>query len=136
MSFDRSRLTIRLLAVAAAFGLVLAACGDDSDGGAGDETSSEAAGGDGGCETDVCMEGIAYTELEVVVSTGDNVAWTNLDGVDHTVTAGTPEAPAPDEFDSGNIGEGETFELPFDAAGEFAYYCTIHPQMQASVLVE
>ena len=76
------------------------------------------------------------SELEVVVSTGDNVTWTNLDGVDHTGTAGTPEAPVPDEFDSGNIGEGETFELPFDAAGEFAYYCTIHPQMQASVLVE
>jgi plastocyanin len=125
-----------LLAVVAASGLLLAACGDDSeDGSAGDDSGATAAAA-GDCETDVCMEGIAYTESEVTVSAGDAVTWTNLDRVDHTVTAGTPEAPAPEEFDSGEIDGGETFALPFDTAGEFVYYCTIHPQMQASVLVE
>ena len=137
MTLDRSRLALRLLALIAGLGLLLAACGDDADTSSdsgGDAGSTESAGD--GCETDVCMEGIAFDQLEVTVSTGDTVTWTNLDGVDHTVTAGTPDAPLPDEFDSGNIAGGDAFDLNFDAAGEFAYYCTIHPQMRASVLVE
>jgi plastocyanin len=139
MAFDRSRLVLRLLALIAGFGLLLAACGDDSDSGSdsgGGDESTESADGGGDCDTDVCMEGIAFTELEVTVSTGDTVTWTNLDGVDHTVTAGSADAPAPDDFDSGNIAGGDSFDLNFDAAGEFAYYCTIHPQMEATILVE
>jgi plastocyanin len=134
MTYHRRRLTIGLLAMITGLGLLTAACGDDADGGSG--TTSSGGPSAGGCPSEVCMEGIAYTEVEVIVASGDSVTWTNLDGVDHTVTAGTPEAPAPDEFDSGNIGAGESFELTFDGAGQFAYYCTIHPQMLASVRVE
>ncbi|MEL7158079.1 MAG: plastocyanin/azurin family copper-binding protein, partial [Actinomycetota bacterium] len=117
-------------------GLLLAACGDDSDsgdsGGGSDDTTEVA----GGCEADVCMEGIAYTEANVTVAAGDTVTWTNLDNVPHTVTAGTADAPDPATFDSGNIGQGESFELTLDEAGEVTYYCMIHPQMQATVTVE
>jgi plastocyanin len=137
MNSDRSRLIIRMVAVAAGLGLLLAACGDDSaDGDAGAATDTSAAGGGGDCPTEVCMEGIAYTVTDVRASAGDDVTWTNLDGVAHTVTAGTPEAPNPEAADSGNIEEGGNYEATFPGAGEFPFYCTIHPQMQGTVTVE
>jgi plastocyanin len=132
------RPAIRLLALIAAFGLLLTACGDDADtadaGSDSAETSAEAA--PEGCETDVCMEGIAFTEDNITVAAGDTVTWTNLDSATHTVTAGDENAPNPDEFDSGNLGQDESFDLVVADAGEVAYYCQIHPQMQGTITVE
>lgn len=139
MPSNRSRSLVRLLALLAALGLLLAACGDD----AGDDTTAATdAAGDPvetapeGCQADVCMEGISFTETEVTIAVGETVSWTNLDGVDHTVTAGSASDSRPDEFDSGNIGQGESFDQTFDAAGSFDYYCQIHPAMEGTVLVE
>jgi plastocyanin len=133
-----SRPAIRLLALIAASGLLLASCGDDADaadaGSDSAETSAEAA--PEGCETDVCMEGIAFTEDNITVAAGDTVTWTNLDSATHTVTAGDESAPNPDEFDSGNVGQDESFDLVVADAGEVAYYCQIHPQMQGTITVE
>ena len=136
MTRNHSRLTIRLLGLVAGLGLLLAACGDDSGSDSSDDDGGESAGATGECPTDVCMEGIAYNVEDVGVSTGATVSWTNLDGVAHTVTAGTPDAPQREEFDSGNIEEGASFDLPFDTAGEFPYFCTIHPSMVGTVIVE
>lgn len=135
MSSVRSRLLIGVTAVVG-LGLLLAACGDD-DGGesGGDAATSTTAGGDG-CGSDICMEGIAFVPTDVTGAAGDTLTWTNLDGSPHTVTAGTPEAPAPEAFDSGDIGQGETYRLQLPDAGEFPFYCTIHPQMQGTILVE
>ena len=140
MSADRSRLIIRLLAFTAGLGLLLAACGDDSgsdDGQASsDSTEATAAPAGSNCPSDVCMNGIAYTEGEITVAAGDTVTWTNLDAVAHTVTAGTPDAPQPEAADSGNIEQGETFDFTFAAPGIYPYFCTIHPQMLGTVVAE
>ena len=42
---------------------------------------------------------------------------------------------AAQQFDSGNFGESETFEVEFAAAGISAYLCQIHPTMRATVVV-
>ncbi len=63
------------------------------------------------------------------VAVGTTVVVTNTDSAPHTWTAedGT--------FDSGSLGEGETFEFTFDTAGEFAYFCNFHPSMTGSITV-
>ena len=127
-------LIVRSLGLLAGLGLLLAACGDD--GGSSSSDGGDAGASDGGCDSSVCMEGIAYTEPAITVGAGDTVSWTNLDTVDHTVTEGTPGAPVDGGFDSGNVAVGETFEVVADDAGEIAYFCTIHPQMEGSVTVE
>ena len=72
-----------------------------------------------------------YDPDPVEVSVGDTITWTNEDGFAHTVTSNDDNS----DFDSGNLAEGDTFEMSFDEAGEYAYICTIHTQMKATVVV-
>jgi plastocyanin len=79
----------------------------------------------------------AYDPNPVTVSVGDNVTWVNDDPDPHTVTSGSIGAPdAGEEFDSGYMGPHRSFTHRFDAAGEFDYFCLIHPNMVGTVVVE
>ena len=40
-----------------------------------------------------------------------------------------------DSFDSEDMGQGDTFEHTFDAAGTFDYICAIHPSMKGTITV-
>ncbi|MGC1131765.1 MAG: plastocyanin/azurin family copper-binding protein [Nitrososphaeraceae archaeon] len=80
---------------------------------------------------------IFYNPTTVTVSQGDKVVWINKDSVIHTVTSGLPDQEnAGQLFDSKNMGPDGIFEHTFDEAGEYDYYCTLHPFMVGSVIVE
>jgi plastocyanin len=67
---------------------------------------------------------------------GSMVTWVNDDTAPHTVTSGTVErnTPTPDgRFDSGIMNPGDSFPFVFDSAGEYPYYCSIHPWMTGKV---
>lgn len=66
----------------------------------------------------------------VTVAVGETVEVTNSDSIPHTWTSDD------DLFDSGSLGQGDTFDFAFDEAGEFAYHCDIHPTMTGTVTVE
>ncbi len=70
------------------------------------------------------------------ITVGSMVTWKNDDTASHTVTSGTVQnnTPTPDgRFDSGILNAGGSFPFLFDKAGEYPYYCTIHPWMTAKV---
>jgi plastocyanin len=70
------------------------------------------------------------------ITVGSMVTWKNDDTASHTVTSGTVRnnTPTPDgKFDSGILNAGDSFPFLFDKAGEYPYYCTIHPWMTAKV---
>jgi plastocyanin len=119
------------LVVALAIGAValLGACGDDSD--------SEEGGGGGGGETSgagtVEIESSRFAPEELTVDAGTSVEFVNLDGFDHTVTSDDGSAL---EFDSGALGQDESFTQAFDEAGSFDYFCQIHPTMRGTITVE
>jgi hypothetical protein len=73
-------------------------------------------------------------DLEVEV--GQPLFFNNVDSVPHTVTAGTPTDPALDEFDSGLLTPGSNFAVTFDTPGVYSLFCTLHPDMVASVTVD
>ena len=75
-----------------------------------------------------------FNHPEVRVKAGETVFWTNVDGVSHTVTSAAQGVPE-DAFDSGYIGPGQSFALRFDRPGEYSYTCTVHPQMNGTVIV-
>jgi plastocyanin len=77
----------------------------------------------------VTISGFAFDPASVEVSAGTTVTWTNVDGTQHTVTAGDGS------FDSGALGEGETFSQTFDTTGTFTYACSFHPTMTATITV-
>jgi plastocyanin len=77
-----------------------------------------------------------YIPPEITVPSGTTVTWTNKDNTIHTVTEGSPgstgSTPA---FDSSLIAPSQTWDNTFDTAGEFNYYCTLHPFMTGKVTV-
>ena len=82
----------------------------------------------------------AWSPNPIEVKVGQKVVWTNNDSVQHTVTSGTTGSPdSGKEFDSGLtklLNKGDTFEHTFAAAGEFPFYCQLHPAMVGKVVVK
>jgi plastocyanin len=68
--------------------------------------------------------------MDVAVTPGSTVTWTNLDGEPHTIasTDGLFRSPALDQNDS--------FHFTFDKPGVYKYICSIHPRMKATVTVK
>jgi len=111
-------------ALAIALVALVAACGgDDTDPPATTEAAS------GGEAIAITITDFAFAGPDTV-AVGDTVTVTNEDSMAHTWTA------VGNEFDSGSLGEGESFDFTFDEAGEFDYFCTIHPTMTGTVTVE
>ena len=66
----------------------------------------------------------------VTVKPGTTVTWTNDDDIPHTVTANSGA------FKSKVLDSGERFSFTFAKAGEYAYFCSIHPHMTGKVIVK
>ncbi len=81
-------------------------------------------------DTDEC-----FIPSTITVDVGATVTWTNDDTAAHTVTSGSA-ADGPDgNFDSSLFMAGATFEATFDTAGEYPYFCMVHPWMEGVVIV-
>jgi plastocyanin len=84
----------------------------------------------------------AFAPNPVNAKVGDNVTWTNKDTTAHTVTSGKDlnDPNKGKEFDSSPnfnpliVPQG-TFSHKFEKAGEFAYFCSLHPNMIGTVIV-
>jgi glucose/arabinose dehydrogenase/plastocyanin len=80
------------------------------------------------------MTDTAYQPNPVQISVGDTVTWTNDDSQPHTVTSG--EDATPDgRFDSSTMTSDATFSHTFTEAGEYQYFCILHPNMVETVNV-
>ena len=83
-----------------------------------------------------------YIPYQVSVDVGGEVTWMNVDGQPHTVTSGLTPFPGIDGdgpsgvFDSGLFMPDESFSHQFESAGEFPYYCIVHPWMEGVVIVQ
>lgn len=76
----------------------------------------------------------AYSPNPVQVSVGSTVTWTNDDSQPHTVTSGQNATPD-GRFDSGIMASTATFEHTFTEAGEYPYFCLLHPNQVGTVSV-
>ncbi|MFQ6618905.1 MAG: plastocyanin/azurin family copper-binding protein [Fidelibacterota bacterium] len=78
----------------------------------------------------VSISGFAFNPPTVAVKEGDTVRWTNQDAAPHTSTSDSGI------WDSGTLNQGESFSFQFNTSGTYTYYCTIHPTMKGTVVVE
>ena len=84
-----------------------------------------------GCqETNECF--IPYV---VTIDVGTTVTWSNDDIAAHTVTSGNKDDGPDGVFGSSLFLAGATFEHTFDVAGEYPYFCMVHPWMAGVVIV-
>lgn len=84
----------------------------------------------GGSGAEVTMKGFAFDPSTVTIKAGESVTWTNQDSANHTVVADDGE------FTSGGLAKGDAFTFKFEAAGTYAYHCSVHPSMTATVIVQ
>ena len=78
---------------------------------------------------DVQIANFAFEPRSATAPAGAAVTWTNQDSAPHTVTFD-------DGVDLGQASRDGTLTRTFEAAGEFAYMCTIHPSMRGVVVVQ
>ena len=81
----------------------------------------------------VTIKNGVFSPNPVMVTVGQDVNWLNSDGIAHTATD-------PGVFDTGVIDPGSAHGangdgVAFNTVGTFNYYCTIHPNETASVVV-
>ncbi len=79
----------------------------------------------------VTIEGMRFQPDVLTVASGDTVIWVNRDLVAHTATSF--EAGI---FDSKLIAPDASWKLTVRKKGDFAYTCTYHPTMKATLRVE
>jgi plastocyanin len=77
-----------------------------------------------------------YDPENLNISVGTTVIWDNVDNTMHTATSGTPDSGADGIFDSDILSAGDTYEFTFADAGNYDYYCILHPWMVGTVNVE
>jgi plastocyanin len=77
----------------------------------------------------VIIDGVKYEPEALTVKRGDTVIWVNKDPFPHTVTAAGI-------FDSHSIAVGGSWRYVARKAGDYAYTCTLHPNMKGTLKIE
>ena len=96
------------------------------------EVSIPAGASSPGCET----TNECFVPAEVTTDVGSEVVWSNDDTAGHTVTSGTLDGGPDGVFDSSLFMTGKTFSHKFEEAGEFPYFCVVHPWMTGTIIVQ
>lgn len=139
---------IRTIAAMTALLVLLTGCGGGGDEGVADQTpaadATDSASPDAGDSADdgdatsaedaVLVQGFRFEPESLEVSAGATVTWTNEDDIQHTATAGTPDAPS-GAFDVALDGVGATGTHTFDTPGAYAYFCEVHNSMLGEIVV-
>jgi plastocyanin len=79
----------------------------------------------------VSIQSYAFSPASLTIGVGTTVTWTNYDTAPHTVTVSS----GPVKFNSPTLQKGDTYTYTFTTAGTYSYYCAVHPDMTAKVVV-
>ncbi len=66
---------------------------------------------------------------ELKVKSGTTVTWTNEDDIPHTVVS-------PNNFRSKPLDSDDKFSFTFTTPGTYKYFCSLHPHMTGTIVVE
>jgi plastocyanin len=78
----------------------------------------------------VTIDNFVFEPARLVVKAGTTVTWTNRDDIPHTVAA-TDRL-----FKSKAMDTDETYSFTFSTPGEYSYFCSLHPHMTGTIVVE
>ena len=79
---------------------------------------------------EVKIDNFTFNPQQVKVKAGDTVVWINADDIPHTVTSQTMV------FRSKALDTDDKFSFTFATAGSFPYFCSLHPHMAGTIVVE
>ena len=78
----------------------------------------------------VTIDNFVFEPARLTIKAGTTVTWTNRDDIPHTVAAKDRA------FKSKVMDTDESYSFTFSTPGEYAYFCSLHPHMTASIVVE
>src|SRR5262249_7777662 len=79
--------------------------------------------------TAVKIGNFTFGPQELRVKAGTTVTWTNEDDIPHTVLS-------PNNFRSKALDTDDTFSFTFTTPGAYKYFCSLHPHMTGTIVVE
>lgn len=79
---------------------------------------------------DVEIKDFAFSPATLTVPVGAKITWVNKDEEPHTVVSTS------DAFKSKALDTDEQFSFTFAKPGTYKYFCSVHPKMVATVVVE
>ena len=83
----------------------------------------------GAQELKVTIDNFTFSPQELKVKVGDTVTWTNHDDIPHTVVSAG-------KFRSKALDTDNSFSFTFTSAGDYKYFCSLHPHMTGTITVE
>jgi plastocyanin len=78
----------------------------------------------------VIIDNFVYSPVPLTVKVGTTVTWINHDDIPHTVES------TQGKFKSAALDTDDKFEFHFTEAGEYPFYCRIHPKMAGKIVVQ
>jgi plastocyanin len=79
---------------------------------------------------EVKIDNFAFAPQRIVVQAGTTVNWTNADDAPHTIVSTTKL------FKSSALDTEDKFSFTFATPGTYDYFCSLHPHMTGTVVVE
>ena len=80
-------------------------------------------------EVKVTIDNFTFNPPELNVKVGDTVTWTNRDDIPHLVVSAG-------KFRSKALDTDNSFSFTFASAGDYPYFCSLHPHMTGMIKVE
>jgi plastocyanin len=80
-------------------------------------------------DTNVTIDNFTFQPAELTVKAGTTVTWKNRDDIPHTVVSAG-------KFRSKTLDTDDSFSFTFTAAGDYKYFCSLHPHMTGMIKVE
>jgi plastocyanin len=81
-------------------------------------------------DTEVKIDNFTFNPQTITVKADTTVTWINEDDIPHTVVATAKT------FKSTALDTDGKFSFTFTTPGSYEYFCSLHPHMKASIVVE
>lgn len=78
---------------------------------------------------EVHIDNFVFQPPELKIKVGTTVTWTNRDDIPHTVVSAG-------KFRSKTLDTDDKFSFTFTDAGDYKYFCSLHPHMTGMIKVE
>jgi plastocyanin len=78
----------------------------------------------------VGIDNFTFNPERITVKAGTTVTWTNKDDIPHTVTA------SGHAFRSKALDTDDSYAFTFTTPGIYEYFCSLHPHMVGTIVVE
>jgi plastocyanin len=80
-------------------------------------------------DLEVKIGNFTFSPQRLTVKAGTTVTWTNEDDIPHTIAS-------PPKFKSKALDTDDKFSFTFTTPGTYSYFCSLHPHMTGSIVVE